>query len=358
MAKLELRNLNKTYNSKVVPVKDVSLSVDDNEFLTLLGPSGCGKSTTLRMIAGLEEPTRGKVFLGGEDITFKQPGDRNMAMVFQSYALYPHLSVYENLASGLKLKKVGKAEIKQRVAEVAQLLGLDELLYRKPGQLSGGQRQRVAVGRALVRRAQVYLLDEPLSNLDALLRERVRAEIKQLFAAQKAPVVYVTHDQTEAMTLSTQVAVLNNGYVQQLAPPSRIYNHPANLFVAGFVGSPQMNLLTLPCEGRYAILGDYRVPLPNIPTIPPQIVLGIRPENVRIAQPDDTQTFHAQVYLVENLGMHNLVSVRVASSRQESLTVRALLPTDQNWGEAEITLALLPPQNIHWFDVQSGDLLG
>lgn len=356
MAKLELRNLNKTYTPKVVPVKDVSLSVDDNEFLTLLGPSGCGKSTTLRMIAGLEEPTRGKVFLGGEDITFKQPGDRNMAMVFQSYALYPHMSVYENLASGLKLKKVGKAEIKQRVAEVAQLLGLDELLYRKPGQLSGGQRQRVAVGRALVRRAQVYLLDEPLSNLDALLRERVRAEIKQLFAAQKAPVVYVTHDQTEAMTLSTQVAVLNNGYVQQLAPPSRIYNHPANLFVAGFVGSPQMNLLTLPCEERYAILGDYRVPLPNIPTVPPQIVLGIRPENVRIAQPEDTQTFRAQVYLVENLGMHNLVSVHIPSSHQQSLTVRALLPTDQNWGDEQITLAL-PPQNVHWFDIQSGDVL-
>ncbi len=355
MAKLELRNLNKTYTPKVVPVKDVSLTVDNNEFLTLLGPSGCGKSTVLRMIAGLESPTHGRIYLAGEDITFKQPRDRNMAMVFQSYALYPHMTVYENLASGLRLKKVPTAEIKQRVAEVARLLGLEELMSRKPGQMSGGQRQRVAVGRALVRRAEVYLLDEPLSNLDALLRERVRADIKQLFAAEKAPVVYVTHDQTEAMTLSTKVALLNNGYLQQLDPPDRIYNHPANLFVAGFVGSPQMNLLTLPCQGRYAILGDFQIPLPQIPTVPPQIVLGIRPEHVRVASTGDTQTIRGRVFLVENLGMHNLVSVNV-HSHSETLTVRALLPPDQNWANKEITLAL-PPQNIHWFDVQSGDAL-
>jgi multiple sugar transport system ATP-binding protein len=356
MAKLELKNLNKTYSPKVVPVKDISLTVNENEFLTLLGPSGCGKSTTLRMIAGLEEPTHGHVLLGGHDITFKRPGDRNMAMVFQSYALYPHMSVYENLSSGLKLKKIPRAEIEDRVTEVANLLGLEELLNRKPGQLSGGQRQRVAVGRALVRRAQVYLLDEPLSNLDALLRERVRADIKQLFAAQKAPVVYVTHDQTEAMTLSTKVAVLNNGYVQQLDPPDRIYTRPANLFVAGFVGSPQMNLLTLPCKGRNAILGRSKLALPEIPTVPPEIVLGIRPEHVRIAQPEDTQTVKGRVYLVENLGMHNLVSVYVDSSETEPFSLRALIPPDQHWSDNEMTLAL-PPQNIHWFDVNSGDVL-
>ena len=355
MAKLELRNLNKTYTSKVVPVKDVSLTVDDGEFLTLLGPSGCGKSTTLRMIAGLEEPTRGKILLGGDDITFKRPQQRNMAMVFQSYALYPHMSVYDNLASGLKLKKVPAAEIKQRVAEVAQLLGLEELLNRKPGQMSGGQRQRVAVGRALVRQAQVFLLDEPLSNLDALLRERVRADLKQIFAAQKAPVVYVTHDQTEAMTLSTKVALLNNGYLQQLDPPDRIYNHPANMFVAGFVGSPQMNLLTLPCAGRYAMLGDFQIPLPNIPTVPPEIVLGIRPEHVRIAHPDDAIAIKGRVFLAENLGMHNLISVEVQGSHPP-ITVRALLPPDQPWSNEAIALAL-PPKNIHWFDVQSGDTL-
>ncbi|MEB3178414.1 MAG: ABC transporter ATP-binding protein [Nostocaceae cyanobacterium] len=356
MAQLELRNLNKTYSPKVVPVKDISLTVDDNEFLTLLGPSGCGKSTTLRMIAGLEEPTAGQIILGGEDITYKKPGDRNMAMVFQSYALYPHMTVYDNLSSGLKLKKIPPGEIQQRVREVALLLGLEELLERKPGQLSGGQRQRVAVGRALVRRSQVYLLDEPLSNLDALLRERVRADIKQIFATQKAPVVYVTHDQTEAMTLSTKVAVLNNGYIQQLDPPAGIYNHPANLFVAGFVGSPQMNLLTLPCQGRNALLGDFPIPLPQLPTLPPQIILGIRPEHVRLAQPDDKHTIQGRVFLVENLGMHNLVSVRVESNQKEAFSLRALLSPEQTWTQEQISLALRP-QNIHWFDVQSGDAL-
>jgi len=279
-------------------------------------------------------------------------------MVFQSYALYPHLTVYENLCSGLKLKKTPAAEIRQRVAQAAEVLGLDvSLMNRKPGQLSGGQRQRVAVGRALVRRPDVFLLDEPLSNLDALLRERVRADIKQIFAAQKVPVVYVTHDQTEAMTLSTKVAVLNNGYVQQLDPPERIYSHPANQFVAGFVGSPQMNLLTLPCLGRYAMLGDCKINLPeNMVTVPPQIVLGIRPESVRIPQPGDTQIIGGKVFLREHLGMHNLVSVRVDSSLGSDITVRVLLPTDQNWSNKDITLAL-PHQNIHWFDVQTGNAL-
>ncbi|KJH72441.1 ABC transporter ATP-binding protein [Aliterella atlantica] len=356
MARLELINLNKTYSPKVVPVKDISLDVDDGEFLTLLGPSGCGKSTTLRLIAGLEEPTRGKITIGNTDVTNARPGDRNIAMVFQSYALYPHLTVYENLCSGLKLQKVPSAEIKQRVDSAASVLGLDAgLMNRKPGQLSGGQRQRVAVGRALVRRPHVFLLDEPLSNLDALLRERVRADIKQLFAAQRVPVVYVTHDQTEAMTLSTKVAVLNNGYVQQLDPPERIYSHPANQFVAGFVGSPQMNLLTLPCQGRFAMLGDCKINLPELSTVPPQIVLGIRPENVRIPQPGDTQIIHGQVFLVEHLGMHNLVSIKVNSSLKEDITVRALLPTDQRWSDGDISLALAP-QSIHWFDVQTGDV--
>lgn len=357
MAKLELKSLNKTYTPKVIPVKDVSLTVEDNEFLTLLGPSGCGKSTVLRLIAGLEEPTHGQITIGDENVTNKQPGDRNIAMVFQSYALYPHLSVYENLCSGLKLKKVPGAEIKQRVTEVAQVLGLEELMNRKPGQLSGGQRQRVAVGRALVRRPHVFLLDEPLSNLDALLRERVRADLKQIFAAQNVPVVYVTHDQTEAMTLSTKVAVLNNGYVQQLAPPDRIYSHPANMFVAGFVGSPQMNLLTLPCQGSYAILGNSKIPLPHsLVNVPSEIVLGIRPENVRVALPGDADTIEGRVYLVENLGMHYLVSVQVQNSASGTLTLRALLPTNQKWSHEDITLTL-PAQDIHWFDVQTGDAI-
>jgi multiple sugar transport system ATP-binding protein len=354
MARLELRNLNKTYNPKVIPVKDVSLSVEDGEFLTLLGPSGCGKSTILRLIAGLEEPTRGRVIIGDRDVTNARPGDRDIAMVFQSYALYPHMTVYENIGSGLKLQKTPSEEIKQRVAEASRVLGLDELMSRKPGQMSGGQRQRVALARALVRRPHVFLLDEPLSNLDALLRENVRAEIKQLFESQHVPVVYVTHDQTEAMTLSSKVAVLNKGDVQQLDPPERIYNNPANLFVAGFVGSPQMNLLTLPCQGNSAMLGTFQIPLPEVPTVPPQIVLGIRPENVRIAQPEDRNTVQGRVFLVENLGMNNLVSVRVEGSAGEPTTIRTLLPTDRRWSGEDVTLAL-PLQNIHWFDVQTGD---
>lgn len=356
MARLEIRNLNKTYTAKVVPVKDVSLTVEDDEFLTLLGPSGCGKSTILRLIAGLEEPTRGKIFIGERDVTYLRPGDRKIAMVFQSYALYPHLTVYENIASGLKLQKTPEHEIKRRIAEAAQGLGLEELMNRKPGQMSGGQRQRVALARALVRNPDVFLLDEPLSNLDALLREKVRAEIKELFAEQRVPVVYVTHDQTEAMTLSTKVAVLNKGCVQQLDAPNRIYNNPANLFVAGFVGSPQMNLLTLPCQGRSAILGDFKIPIPDIQNPPPQIVLGIRPENVRVAHPEETQTIRGKVVLVENLGMNYLISVRVQGSQKESIILRALLSTDQSWNNEEINLAL-PKQSTHWFDVQSGDAI-
>ncbi len=356
MPKLEIRNLNKTYNPKVIPVKDVSLTVEDGEFLTLLGPSGCGKSTILRLIAGLEEPTRGQIRIGDREVTHLQPGDRNIAMVFQSYALYPHMTVYENIASGLKLKKTPVPEINQRVAEASRVLGLEELMNRKPGQMSGGQRQRVALARALVRQPDVFLLDEPLSNLDALLREKVRAEIKELFAEQRVPVVYVTHDQTEAMTLSTKVAVLNKGNVQQLDDPSRIYNNPANLFVAGFVGSPQMNLLTLRCQGNYAKLGDFNISIPSFPTPPTDIVLGIRPENIRLARPEDSEIIKGQVVLVENLGMNYLISVRVQSSQTEPVMVRALLPPDRSWHNEEITLTL-PARYIHWFDVETGEAI-
>jgi multiple sugar transport system ATP-binding protein len=356
MARLELIQLNKTFSPKVVPVKDISLTVEDGEFLSLLGPSGCGKSTILRMVAGLELPTRGKVVIGGRDVTQVQPGDRNIAMVFQSYALYPHMTVYQNLSAGLKLKKVPKAQIDQRVQDVAQILQLDELLQRRPGQLSGGQRQRVAVGRALVRDSSVFLLDEPLSNLDALLRENVRAELKQIFEAQRAPVVYVTHDQTEAMTLSTKVAVLNNGYLQQLDSPDRIYTHPANQFVAGFVGSPQMNLLTLPCRDRNALLGDYKIPLPNLPTMPSEIVLGIRPEHVRLAQPGELPAIQGRVFLVENLGMYKLVSIQIPNAQGSPVTIRTLLSPNQDWSNRELTLAI-PAELTHWFDTATGDAL-
>ncbi|MGB3495659.1 MAG: ABC transporter ATP-binding protein [Elainellaceae cyanobacterium] len=353
MSNLEIKHLNKTYSSKIVPVRDMSLTVEEGEFLTLVGPSGCGKSTTLRMIAGLEQPTNGQVIINDKDVTHVRAGDRNIAMVFQSYALYPHMSVYENMASGLKLKGMGEVEVRDRIEEANRVLGLDDLLSRKPAQLSGGQRQRVALGRALVRRPDVFLLDEPLSNLDALLREQVRADLKQIFEKQSAPVVYVTHDQTEAMTLSTKVAVLNKGDIQQLDSPSTIYNRPANQFVAGFIGSPQMNLLNLNCEGNQAVLGNSRVPLPDRFVPPPEVVLGIRPEHLRIATSDDAQTVKGQVFLVENLGMSNLLSIRVNGS--ENVTLRALLPSDQSWDE-QITLAL-PAERIHWFNMQTGERL-
>ncbi|MBE9040919.1 ABC transporter ATP-binding protein [Oscillatoriales cyanobacterium LEGE 11467] len=357
MAKLELKNINKTYDRKTIPVKNVSLSVDDGEFLTLLGPSGCGKSTTLRLIAGLEEPTRGQILIGDRDVTALRPGDRNISMVFQSYALYPHMTVYENMASPLKLRNTSANEIEQRIARASEFLDLNtDLMHKKPGQLSGGQRQRVALGRALVRNPDVFLLDEPLSNLDALLRERVRAEIKQLFEQQNAPVVYVTHDQVEAMTLSTKVAVLYEGNLQQLDPPGRLYTHPANQFVAGFVGSPQMNLLTLRCKGHSAELGNLRVPLPpQVPT-PPHVVLGIRPEDVRLCEDGDALTLPGRIFLVENLGMQNLLSVRVAGAGDNTITLRALLPADRRWEGDDVVVAIVPDR-IHWFDADTGDRL-
>lgn len=354
MPKLELHNINKTYSSTIIPVKNISINVDEGEFLTLLGPSGCGKSTLLRLIAGLEQPTHGQVIINGRDVSNVEPGDRNIAMVFQSYALYPHMTTYENIAAGLKIRKIPSVEIRLRVEEVVRKLGLEHLVDRKPGQMSGGQRQRVALGRALVRQPDIFLLDEPLSNLDSLLREQVRTDLKQLFEKQQAPVVYVTHDQTEAMTLSTKVAVLSDGIMQQLDTPQRIYTHPANQFVAGFVGSPQMNLLTLNCQGNYAILGDYKIPLPSLDHVPLQVVFGIRPEDISLAKSEDKQTIQGQIFLVQNLGMHNLISVQVKA--WNSVTLRALLPANLKWARENVTLAI-PQQAIHWFDVNTGDRL-
>ncbi|AFY70463.1 carbohydrate ABC transporter ATP-binding protein, CUT1 family [Thalassoporum mexicanum PCC 7367] len=368
MAKLELINLNKTYDPKTIPVKDLSLTVADNEFLTLVGPSGCGKSTILRLISGLEQPTRGEVRIGDQPVTNVGAGDRNIAMVFQSYALYPHMNVFDNMASSLKLRKINTSEIKQRVEDTAKLLGLEKLLDRKPGKLSGGQRQRVALGRALVRNPDVFLLDEPLSNLDALLREQVRADLKQIFAKQNAPVVYVTHDQVEAMTLSSRVAVLNDGILQQLDAPPNIYAHPANRFVAGFIGSPQMNLFTLNCEGDRALLGDVKIPLPGGFAPPPEIDLGIRPEHVSIASSSDhaaestgetnnSVKVQGRIFLVENLGMSNLLSVNVQGANNSEHIIRALLPVEQTWDGEEITLSLAIDK-LHWFHAQTGEAIG
>jgi len=350
MAKLELQDLTKAYSRKIVPVKDLSLSVEDNEFLTLVGPSGCGKSTILRLIAGLEQPTQGKVVIDGEDVSRLPPGDRNIAMVFQSYALYPHMTVKENIASGLKLRNLPSGDVQKRVQEASNVLGLDPLLDRKPSQLSGGQRQRVALARALVRNPDVFLLDEPLSNLDALLREKVRADLKQIFEDQKSPVVYVTHDQTEAMTLSSKVAVLSEGYLQQLGTPNEIYKTPANRFVASFIGSPQMNLMTLERVQNSVLLGDFRVDLPADLPAKSSVIMGIRPEHLRLPQDGDTQTIRGDVFLVENLGMSDLISLRVHGDDQ--MTIRALLPSDAHWQRENLELAI-PPAQVHWFDPET-----
>ncbi len=353
---LEIIDLRKAYTPQVIPVKNVSLSVKQGEFLTLLGPSGCGKSTILRMIAGLEQPTSGKVIINGRDVSRLGAGDRNIAMVFQSYALYPHMTVRENIASGLKLRKTPPGEIQQRIHDVADFLGLHELMNRKPAQLSGGQRQRVAVARTLVRRPDVFLLDEPLSNLDALLREHVRAELKQLFQTQNAPVVYVTHDQTEAMTLSTKIAVLNNGFLQQLDTPEQIYSNPANQFVAGFIGSPQMNFLRVPGEGKSAIVGNSHIPLPPGVVAPQAVILGIRPEHVHLATSENEPMIRGQVFLVENLGMHNLVSIQIEGS-EEPMKVRALMETHKGVSPGSSVKLAFAIESIHWFDAATGDRL-
>lgn len=352
MAKLQLKNIRKQYNPKTVPLENLSVDVDDGEFLTFVGPSGCGKSTTLRLIAGLEEPTQGQIMINGNTMNHIPPGERNISMVFQSYALYPHMTVAENIASPLKIRNTPSGEIQKRIGEVVQKLDLEKsLLDRKPGQLSGGQRQRVAVARALVREPEVFLLDEPLSNLDALLREQVRAELKQIFKSQNKPVVYVTHDQTEAMTLSTRIALLYDGVLQQLDTPYQIYNYPANSFVAGFMGSPQMNLMTLNCQGQKAMLGNFGITLPELSEIPSQIVLGIRPEDVRLATESDQEVVKGNVILVEDLGKEQLLTVQIEGA--EDKQIRSLIPADQSWNSEQVNLAI-PVNSRHWFDVESG----
>jgi multiple sugar transport system ATP-binding protein len=261
MAAIELQRLTKTYPGGVVAVDDVSLSIGDGEFIVLVGPSGCGKSTLLRLIAGLEEASRGSIAIGGSDVTQLAPRKRDVAMVFQSYALYPHMNVRQNIAYGLKVRRTPKDETKRRVEEVAALLGLEDLLERRPAQLSGGQRQRVAMGRAIVREPKAFLMDEPLSNLDAKLRVGMRASLSQLHARLGVTTVYVTHDQTEAMTLGQRVAVINDGRVLQCDTPQRLYDRPANVFVAAFIGTPAMNLVEASLEGDEAAFAGFRLRL-------------------------------------------------------------------------------------------------
>ena len=291
MATLSLKNVTKKYTDGVTAVSDFNLEIEDKEFIILVGPSGCGKSTTLRMIAGLEEISDGEVYIGDRLVNTVAPKDRDIAMVFQSYALYPHMTVFDNMAFSLKLKKMPKAEIKQRVMEAAKILDIEHLLQRKPKALSGGQRQRVALGRAIVREPQVFLMDEPLSNLDAKLRVQMRTEISKLHQKLNTTFIYVTHDQTEAMTMGTRIVVLKDGIIQQVDTPQNLYDTPCNLFVAGFIGSPQMNFidstLVKKQDGYYVEFGTYSIKVPEGKIVADidnyvdkEVVLGIRPENL------------------------------------------------------------------------------
>ena len=315
MANVSLQNVSKNFG-KVEAVSSFYLDVEDKEFLVLLGPSGCGKSTTLRMIAGLEELTDGNIYIGEKLVNDMPPRDRDIAMVFQDYALYPHMTVYQNMAFGLKLRKFPKAEIDQRVKEAADILGIHNLLERKPRELSGGQRQRVAVGRAIVRKPDVFLFDEPLSNLDAKLRGQMRAELSKLHDQLNTTIIYVTHDQVEAMTMGTKIVIMNDGIIQQVGSPMEIYDYPVNKFVGGFIGSPGMNFLSAKIVSENAKLyvdtGSFRLLIPEKKVsflqnqTDREVILGIRPEHLQDAAFEDssvvTDSFTAMVEVVETLG--------------------------------------------------------
>ncbi|NPV38079.1 Multiple sugar ABC transporter, ATP-binding protein [Brevinematales bacterium NS] len=321
MAHVVLRNVSKVYEGNVVAVQDVNLEINDKEFVVLVGPSGCGKSTTLRMIAGLEEITKGEILIDGVVVNNKPPKDRDIAMVFQNYALYPHMTVAENMAFGLKLRHFPPEEIKKRVNEAAQILGLTEYLNRKPKALSGGQRQRVAIGRAIVRKPKVYLFDEPLSNLDAKLRVQMRAELIKIHARMKTTSIYVTHDQIEAMTMGDKIVVMNNKLVQQIGTPLEVYNNPVNKFVAGFIGSPPMNFLDCTVKDSNGALwldfNEFQLKIPSQfvdkarPYVGREVTFGIRPEDIydrsMYQGSIDSNTTLANVEIVERLGAEEFV---------------------------------------------------
>lgn len=323
MAGITLKNLSKVYDNGFQAVKSINLNIEDGEFMVLVGPSGCGKSTTLRMIAGLEEVSSGELYIDEELMNKVEPQDRNIAMVFQNYALYPHMSVYDNMAFGLKLQKLNKKEIDQRIKDTAVTLDIDTQLDKKPKALSGGQRQRVALGRAIVRHPKVFLMDEPLSNLDAKLRVQMRAELIRLHEKLNTTFVYVTHDQTEAMTMGSRICVMKDGIIKQVASPEEIYNRPDNLFVAGFIGSPQMNFYNgqiveqsdkLYLFGRNGEYGDFRFPIEienkeNLrPYVGKEVILGARPEHMGFVSEDGLK---AKVLVTELLGSEVHVHINV-----------------------------------------------
>ena len=364
MADLSLRKVKKVYDNTVVAVQAFDLEIADKEFIVLVGPSGCGKSTTLRMVAGLEDITEGEIYIGGRKVNTVPPKDRDIAMVFPNYALYPHMTVYENIAYGLKLRKFPKRVIDQKVREAAEILDITELLKRKPKALSGGQRQRVAIGRAIVREPQVFLMDEPLSNLDAKLRNQMRSEIIKLRQKVNTTFIYVTHDQTEAMTLGDRIVIMKEGFVQQVGTPQEVFHHPANLFVAGFIGTPQMNIFDAQLlreeNGYYVELGGARVRLSgeksarlaagDVASQP--IKLGLRPEHLMLTEEDNA--IFASVDVSEMMG--SAVHIHVNACGQDVVIVVPL-------GEEEEDSSLPMGQPVrftfrgsaaHVFDAESG----
>lgn len=364
MASLSLKHVCKVYPNGFEAVKDFNLEVEDKEFIIFVGPSGCGKSTTLRMIAGLEDISSGEFSIDGRVVNDVEPKDRDIAMVFQNYALYPHMTVFDNMAFGLKLRKVPKDEIKKKVEDAAKILDLDRLLDRKPKALSGGQRQRVAMGRAIVRNPKVFLMDEPLSNLDAKLRVQMRAEISALHQRLGATIIYVTHDQTEAMTLGTRIVVLKDGVIMQVDSPIKLYNEPNNLFVAGFIGSPQMNIVEAACtfEGELAILnfGNFKITLPAEKSKKlkdggyngKSVLFGIRPDDMSDAKRELDEFPHsiieADVSGYELLGSEVILYFNIAGV---NMCAKVASSTKARFGD-HVQLAL-DPKKIHVFDKET-----
>jgi multiple sugar transport system ATP-binding protein len=359
MARVLIRNLNKYYDD-VHAVKDVNLEIRDKEFVVLVGPSGCGKTTTLRMVAGLESITSGQVLIGDVVVNDLPPMDRDIAMVFQNYALYPHMSVYDNMAFGLKMRRVDRMKIQKRVHEAADILGIRDYLSRKPRQLSGGQRQRVALGRAIVRHPQVFLFDEPLSNLDAKLRVQMRVELKKLHSRLNTTAVYVTHDQVEAMTLGDRVVVMRGGLVQQVGEPLELYNAPVNRFVAGFIGSPGMNFASVRLnngtDGLRADNAGFGIEVPAEiharlqPYAGQDVIIGIRPEDLQVANGSHPPglCFDAMVEVVERLGAEILLDLQVG----EQTMVAAVEPNVRAKRGDKLRFTVRP-ERLHFFDSNS-----
>jgi multiple sugar transport system ATP-binding protein len=354
LATVTFDHVSKRYSGDVVAVNDLNLQIADGEFLVLVGPSGCGKTTALRCVAGLESISDGKLLIGDRVVNDVAPKDRDIAMVFQSYALYPHMSVFDNLAFGLKLRKMAKADIDARVREAAGILGLERYLDRKPKALSGGQRQRVALGRAIVREPKAFLMDEPLSNLDAKLRVQTRAEIARIHRRLGTTILYVTHDQVEAMTMGDRIALMKDGLLQQAGTPETLYKHPANLFVAGFIGSPAMNFVTVTAAGEELMMGQSKLTLAgeaakaaaNRPA-GTSLTIGFRPEHLEVASGTAGQaiTFSATVDVVEYMGNEELIHLRA-----EGNEIVALLPSDRKVQVGEQIPLAVALDHLYLFD--------